>query len=368
MSKTERSRHLPGVLCWEAAPAPPRRRRPRRPDEVKALRAEVKRLAEEVEALKSRGPAARSHHAPRAAPTPDAVAELADRVGLVEIQQRDAVVAGDVPGSFRVPGTELSLRLYGFAELYWVHAFGPDSSDIDYSTFPPYLPLTGRRRAGARTATTSPRAPRGSGSRPPRRPATASSASRSRVTSTTSPAPATARSTARRSTPLHPAVDEQLRVPHPPRCTAPSAACWSARPGPPSWTWTTTPRRSTTTARPARPSSASRSSATPTETRSSGSFTVALENPSSYVLDSRADSPATEPGFGLPMLHEPLARPGRGGPLGQGVRVGRAQRPRDDPGAPLRRRRRHARPRRAASARRRARPSRCAAPTGWRCR
>lgn len=111
------------------------------PGEVQALRAEVKRLAAEVEALKAReaAPAAR----PSAAAEPGAVAELAERVDLVEIQQKDAVVAGDIPGSFRVPGTELSLRLYGFAELSWVHAFGPDSSDIDYSTFPPYLPLDG---------------------------------------------------------------------------------------------------------------------------------------------------------------------------------------------------------------------------------
>jgi hypothetical protein len=42
-----------------------------------------------------------------------------------------------------VPGTEISLRLYGFAELNWVHDFRGDSSDIDYSTFAPYLPLDG---------------------------------------------------------------------------------------------------------------------------------------------------------------------------------------------------------------------------------
>ncbi len=110
-----------------------------RPDEVQALQAEVRRLAAEVEALKARGAAP----AQPAGPSADAVAELSDRVGLVEIQQKDAVVAGDIPGSFRVPGTDVSLRLYGFAELSWVHAFEADSSDIDYSTFPPYLPLDG---------------------------------------------------------------------------------------------------------------------------------------------------------------------------------------------------------------------------------
>lgn len=112
-----------------------------KPDEVKALQAEVRRLAEELEALKAK--AAAPTPAPRAAQGAGQaeVSALAERLDVVEIQQKDAVVAGDVPGSFRVPGTELSVRLYGFAELNWVHAFGPDNSDIDYATFPPYLPL-----------------------------------------------------------------------------------------------------------------------------------------------------------------------------------------------------------------------------------
>ncbi len=123
----------------EAAKAEPE------PDEVQALRAEVRRLAEELEALKARATApAPAVYAPPPAVAGEAeVTALAERIDLVEIQQRDAVVAGDVPGSFRVPGTDLSLRLYGFAELNWVHAFGPDNSDIDYATFPPYLPLNG---------------------------------------------------------------------------------------------------------------------------------------------------------------------------------------------------------------------------------
>ncbi|WP_242333741.1 MULTISPECIES: DcaP family trimeric outer membrane transporter [Anaeromyxobacter] len=122
-----------------------------RPDDVQALRAEVKRLAEELEALKARAAAPTpASYTPPPAPAAEQVAALAERVDVVEIQQKDAVVAGDVPGSFRVPGTELSLRLYGFAELNWVHAFGPDNSDIDYATFAPYLPLEGTA-AGRRT-------------------------------------------------------------------------------------------------------------------------------------------------------------------------------------------------------------------------
>lgn len=64
-----------------------------------------------------------------------------ERLDVVEVKQGDAVVKGDIPGSFRIPGTEVSLRLYGFAELNWVHAFNNDNADMDYSTFAPYLPL-----------------------------------------------------------------------------------------------------------------------------------------------------------------------------------------------------------------------------------
>jgi len=80
------------------------------------LAAEVKKLREEVEQLKSKADEA-------------------------EVKAKDAVVVGDIPGSFRIPGSDLSLRLYGFVELDWVHDFKGDNSDSDYSTFAPYLPL-----------------------------------------------------------------------------------------------------------------------------------------------------------------------------------------------------------------------------------
>jgi DcaP outer membrane protein len=86
--------------------------------ETEELRAELKKLREEVEALKGKAEEA-------------------------EVKAKDAVVLGDIPGSFRVPGTDLSIKIYGFAELNWVHDFRADNSDIDYSTFAPYLPLKG---------------------------------------------------------------------------------------------------------------------------------------------------------------------------------------------------------------------------------
>jgi hypothetical protein len=66
-----------------------------------------------------------------------------ERLDLVEVKQGDAVVKGDIPGSFRIPGSEVSLRLYGYAELNWIHSFDNDNSDEDYASFAPYLPLEG---------------------------------------------------------------------------------------------------------------------------------------------------------------------------------------------------------------------------------
>jgi hypothetical protein len=107
-------------------------------DDVEALRADVQRLEAEVKALKD-------------AQAQPAEASAADRLDLVEVKQGDAVVKGDIPGSFRIPGTEVSLHLYGYAELDWVHAFRADNTDIDYASFAPYLPLSGSdaaRRGG----------------------------------------------------------------------------------------------------------------------------------------------------------------------------------------------------------------------------
>ncbi|HET9595641.1 MAG TPA: DcaP family trimeric outer membrane transporter [Anaeromyxobacteraceae bacterium] len=108
----------------EAQPAPAPA-----PSDPAALAQEVARLRAAVEKLEAERKAAE------------------ERVDVVEVKSSDAVVVGDLPGSFRVPGTELSLRIYGFAELNWVHAFQADNSDVDYSTFAPYLPLNGTPEA-----------------------------------------------------------------------------------------------------------------------------------------------------------------------------------------------------------------------------
>jgi hypothetical protein len=93
-------------------------------------------------------------------PAEGAQASAGERLDLVEEKQKDAVVVGDVPGSFRVPGTELSLKLYGYVEVNYIHEFKGDNSDIDIPAFPAYAPLrdtpearrTGRDFVTARTS------------------------------------------------------------------------------------------------------------------------------------------------------------------------------------------------------------------------
>lgn len=118
--------------------------------ETQELRAEVKRLADEVAALKAK--AAQGAVQPAATsvgPAASAVlAEVTERIDTVEIKAKDAVTAGDVPGSFRVPGTEVSLRLYGWAEMNYIHEFEGDNADSDLPAFAAYAPVRGT--AGAR--------------------------------------------------------------------------------------------------------------------------------------------------------------------------------------------------------------------------
>ncbi len=94
------------------------------------LRAEMRKLRAELDALKS-------------AKQDTSATALAERVEQVELRSQDAVVVGDIPGSFRLPKSDTSMRVYGFAELTMTHEFKGDNSDNDYSTFLPYVPLKG---------------------------------------------------------------------------------------------------------------------------------------------------------------------------------------------------------------------------------
>jgi hypothetical protein len=102
--------------------------------EFDELRAEMRKLRAELEVLKN-----------QKQETSNSV--LADRVEQVELRSKDAVVLGDIPNSFRLPGSDTSLRIYGFAELNMVQEFKGDNSDIDYASFLPYVPLKGSAEA-----------------------------------------------------------------------------------------------------------------------------------------------------------------------------------------------------------------------------
>ncbi len=103
------------------------------------MRAEIKRLSAELQDLKK----AKSETSNEA---------LADRVEQVELRVKDAVVAGDIPNSSRLPSSDTSVRLYGFAELNMVKEFKGDNGS-DYASFAPYAPINdsklGRRKGAS---------------------------------------------------------------------------------------------------------------------------------------------------------------------------------------------------------------------------
>ncbi len=109
------------------------------------MRAEIKRLHEEINDMKKGAQ-------PVAAPAATS-SELADRVEQVELRAKDAVVIGDIPNSYRLPNSETSMRVYGFAELTAVREMKGDNSDQDYSTFLPYAPLSGSAEANRKGRT-----------------------------------------------------------------------------------------------------------------------------------------------------------------------------------------------------------------------
>ncbi len=50
------------------------------------------------------------------------------------------LVAGDAPGVFKVPGTDTTMKIYGFAELNGVYDMGTHNSDIDDFDWASFLP------------------------------------------------------------------------------------------------------------------------------------------------------------------------------------------------------------------------------------
>jgi hypothetical protein len=66
-----------------------------------------------------------------AAAAPAQAQSPTERIEQLELKAKDAVVGGDIGGSFRLPGSETSIRIYGYAEAHLIHDIkAPGPSDL----------------------------------------------------------------------------------------------------------------------------------------------------------------------------------------------------------------------------------------------
>jgi hypothetical protein len=113
------------------------------------LRKEVELLRQEIRELKS---ARTENNAPSIAPNmtakPTATLVSAQDAGGIKTEEKSkgVVTGGDLPGSFKLPDSNTSIRLYGFAELNWIHDWKATSPG-DAFTFLAFQPLNGTAEA-----------------------------------------------------------------------------------------------------------------------------------------------------------------------------------------------------------------------------
>jgi hypothetical protein len=115
--------------------------------ELDQLRDELLQLRKEITELKQQ----------KGAAAPVDASGWGERIEQVEIRQKDAVVLGDVGGGFRLPGSETSLRLYGFAEahaLYDVKSAGANDlfTDLSFQPLRSTEPRKGKTKFTAETS------------------------------------------------------------------------------------------------------------------------------------------------------------------------------------------------------------------------
>ena len=106
--------------------------------EFDEMRNEIRRLSAEVNALRQAAETARSSAVKLDSKAADN-SGWGERIEQLEIKAKDAVVLGDIGGGFRLPGSETSIRLYGYAEAHLIHDVGrsgPSDSFTDL-TFQP---------------------------------------------------------------------------------------------------------------------------------------------------------------------------------------------------------------------------------------
>ncbi len=107
------------------------------------MRQEIKRLRDEVNALKQTAPS-------KSADT----AGWGERIEQLEIKAKDAVVLGDIGGGFRLPGSEASVRLYGYAEANLIHDFKAFASPDNFTNLS-FQPLNSEGKPKGRTKLTA---------------------------------------------------------------------------------------------------------------------------------------------------------------------------------------------------------------------
>ena len=112
------------------------------------MRAEIKRLRDEVNELKKARPAEAK---------PADSSGWGDRIEALEIKAKDAVVVGDIGGGFRIPGSETSLRVYGYAEGHVIHDLKAGGStdnftDLTFQALDGTGAQTGRTKLTAQTS------------------------------------------------------------------------------------------------------------------------------------------------------------------------------------------------------------------------
>lgn len=125
---------------------------------IQLLENQIKVMQQQLEELKTT--LVKSQEAAKPAPaaaastdTKDLAKQVEELRNQVDSQAKETVVAGDIPNSFRIPGSETSIHLYGIAELNMTHDFTGYNGDVDYASFVPYVPL--RNQADDHKSSTS---------------------------------------------------------------------------------------------------------------------------------------------------------------------------------------------------------------------
>jgi type II secretory pathway pseudopilin PulG len=115
---------------------------------IQLLENQIKVMQQQLEELKTT--LVKSQEAAKPAPaaaastdTKDLAKQVEELRNQVDSQAKETVVAGDIPNSFRIPGSNTSMHLYGIAELNLTHDFSGYNGNIDYASFVPYVPLNG---------------------------------------------------------------------------------------------------------------------------------------------------------------------------------------------------------------------------------